>query len=243
MRVVTQENVIERNRSLAQISFFFSIAALIAAFLATNALGSENEEVAFYIQCGAMPLLFLVILFSVRMANNWIREPVPWNAVQEALRGISADSTLYHYVMMPARHILVSPHGVYLIYPLFQDRPVVVKGKNFTMPGGLFARILVFMRQEAIGDAVALAELEAEFAQKQINNILGTSIEIQPVITFIHPNAKVMIEDDSPVPVTATESGKDIPTLKEYLKSQKGEGRPTLSEEQVDALDQHFIYE
>lgn len=243
MRVVTQENVIDRNRSLAQISFFFSIAALIAAFLATNTLGQENAEVAFYIQCGAMPLLFLVILFSVRMANNWIREPVPWNALQEALRGTSSDATLYHYVLMPSRHVLVAPHGIYLIYPLFQDRPVVIKGKRFEMPGGLLARLLVFMRQESVGDPVSLAELEAKYAEKRINEILSTSIEVQPVITFIHPDAKVMVEEEPPIPVSAAVSGKEIQTLKEYLKSQKGENRPTLSAEQVEALDVQLIYE
>lgn len=243
MRVVTQEKVIQRNRQLAQISFFFSIAALVGAFLATNSLGNDNPEVAFYIQCGVMPLLFLVILFSVRMANNWIREPVPWNALQEALRGISSESTLYHYVMMPARHVLVAPSGVYLVYPLFQDRPIVINGKRFNMPGGIFARILVFMRQESVGDPVALSQLEAKYASKLINDTVGAAIEVQPIIAFIHPAAKVLVEEEPPVPVVATASGKDIPTLKEYLKSQKSEGHATLTQDQIDALDEKYIYE
>ena len=243
MRVVTQENVIQRNRSVAQISFFFSIAALVASFFFGNTLAGANDQAAFYVQCLMMPTLFVIILFSVRQANSWIREPVPWTAVQEALRGTNADATLYQFVMMPARHILVSPQGVYLIYPMFQDRPIIIDGKRWQIPGGFFARLMVFMRQEGLGDPAGLAELEAKYATRIINKHLDTAIEVTPIVFFTHPNAKIMVEDEPEIAVTSGASGLDVPTLKEYLKSQKNEGRPTLSQEQIDALDDILLYE
>ena len=242
MRVVTQENVIQRNRTIAQLSFFFSIAVLVASFVYGNNLASSNPEVASLFNCGIMPTLFLVILFSVRMANNWIREPLPWQALQNELQGVSNEATLYHFVLMPARHILVSPMGVFLIFTLFQDRPIVVDGDKWQMPGGLLARIFVFMRQENLGNPVLMAETEAEFVEKQINSKIDSAISVQPVICFINPRAKVLVEEEPSVPITHAGADVDFKSLKEYIRSQKNEGRTTLTKEQIEALDDKLIY-
>ncbi|PJF43841.1 MAG: hypothetical protein CUN55_07055 [Phototrophicales bacterium] len=245
MRVVTQEQTIQRNRQIAQISFFLSLAALVGSFLFGNQLAGSNEVAAFYFNCAILPTLFLLILFAVRMANNWIREPLPWIALQKAaVESAGHDATLYHFVMMPARHVLVTSYGIFLLVPMFQDRPIIINGDKWKIPGGFFGRILVFMRQEGLGNPIFVAKTEAEYVQRLINKKLGTDITVQPVIVFINPQAKLLIEQESPIPVTvaSAEGTSDVPTLAEYLREQKKQKRATLSPEEIEALDNEFIY-
>lgn len=239
MRVITHDATIERNRRIAQYSFFFSLIALLAAFFFGNSLAGGNETIAIYFNCGVLPALFMVILFSVRMANNWVREPLPWNSIQEALRG--QHGTLYHFVF-PARHVLVSPTGVYVLFPLFQDRRIVVRDDNWQIPGGPFARVLTFMRQEAIGNPPRDAKTEAAAFQKLLDEKFpGTSVQVQPVIVFTHPKAYADVEGETSVPVAYTMAKRE-PLLKDYLRLQKDQGRATLTPEQVEELNNSFIY-
>ncbi len=241
MRVVTQEATIERNRRIAQFSFIFSLVALAAAFFFGNSLASSESSAAFYFNCGILPALFMVIIFSVRMANNWIREPVPWTSIQEAVRGLSSNAVLYHFIF-PARHVLFSPMGVFIIYPLFQERRIVVRDDRWRMPGSIFSGILTFMRQEGLGDPVRDATIEAQFMQRfLIKRFPDTAIEVQPIIFIVNPKTEVEIQGAPSLPVTfATE--EQGTTLKEYLKSQKDSDRYTLSEEEIDQLDDEMIY-
>ena len=239
MRVITHDATIERNRRIAQYSFFFSLIALLAAFLFGNSLAGGNETIAIYFNCGVLPSLFLVILFSVRMANNWVREPLPWQAIQQALRG--QHGTLYHFVF-PARHVLVSPTGVYVLFPMFQDRRIVVKDDKWQIPGGVVARVLTFMRQEAVGNPPHDAKIEAAALQKLLDEKLpGTIVQVQPVIVFTHPKAFAVIEGEPSVPVVYTLADRE-PLLKDYLRQQKDQGRTTLTADQLEVLENPFIY-
>lgn len=244
MRVVTQEQTIQRNRQIAQISFFVSLAALVGSFLFGNQLAGNDEAVAFYFNCAILPTLFLLILFAVRMANNWIREPLPWTVLEKAVvDSAGREATIYHFVMMPARHVLITSYGIFLLVPMFQDRPIVIKGDQWFIPGGFFARLMVFMRQEGLGNPIFVAKTEAEFVQRAINKKLETDIEVQPVIVFISPQAKLMVEAEPSVPVTvATAEGNDVPKLSAYLLDQKRQSRPTLTAPQIEALDNEFVY-
>jgi hypothetical protein len=241
MRVVTNEATIQRNRRISQMSFLFSLVALLASFIFGNTLAGQSETTAIYFNCGVLPTLFFLILFAVRMANNWVREPLPWDALQEAVRGLSSNAVLYHFIF-PARHVLIAPMGIFVLYPLFQDRRIIVRGDKWRMPTGFLGQIFVFMRQEAIGNPSRDAKAEAYF-MKQIltKKFPDAEIEVQPVIVFISPRAQVTIEEDPSVPVTFATSG-DSPELKDYLKSLKNEDRPTLTKDQIQELDDSFIY-
>lgn len=246
MRVVTQEQTIQRNRQIAQIAFFASLAGLVGAFLFGNQLAGSNEAAAVYFNCGILPTLFLLILFAVRMANNWIREPLPWQALQEAtVESVGRDDTLYNYIMMPARHVLITTYGVFLLLPLFQDRPVVINGDRWTMPGGLFARILIFMRQEGLNNPIFMATAEAEYVEKLINRRIDAEITVQPVIVFVSPQAAVMVENEPSVPATFAKAEGDLVKLADYLEQKRKDhkdNKPILTAEQIEALDDELLY-
>lgn len=238
MRVITNDAFIQRNRRFAHLSFFGSAIALLAAFLFSY---SGDPDTVFYIQCGVFPALFLTILFAVRMMNSWVREPLPWIGIQEAVRGISSKAVLYHFVF-PSKHVLISPMGVYTFLTLFHDRHIQVKDDQWRMPGGAFSAILSVMRQERIGNPTRDAKIEAQFFQRILDKYFpDNEIEVQPVIVFLNPNVEVEIEGEQSVPITFASDNHE-PTIKAFLRSQKDKGFETLTEEQIDELDDHAIY-
>jgi hypothetical protein len=238
MRVITNDAAISRNRRFAHLSFFGSAIALLAAFLFSY---SGDPDTVFYIQCGVFPALFLMILFAVRMMNNWVREPLPWIGIQEAIRGISSKAVLYHFVF-PSRHVLISPMGVYTFLPLFHDRHIQVKDDQWRMPGGLVSAALSVMRQERIGNPTRDAKIEAQFFQRILDKYFpDNDIEVQPIIVFLSPNVQVDIEGEQSVPITFASDNHE-PALKSYLRSQRDGDYATLTEEQIDELDERVIY-
>jgi hypothetical protein len=241
MRVVTNEAFIQRRRQIAQISFFASMAILVIFFVLS--FNNQDAQLAFYFNCVVTPALFLGIIFAVRLSNAWIREPVPWKALPEGLKGISTDSVLYHYIF-PAQHLLVTTNGVFALYPIVFDRAIVVEDNNFSIAGGFGGVLLSFLRQENLGNPIRDIQKQAEATQNIIDDVLGeTDIVIQPVIVFTHPNANVTLKgDEGEVPVTFA-LAKQSPTLKEYIKGLPDNEFATLTTAQIDELDEAMIYE
>jgi hypothetical protein len=238
MRVVTNAAFIQRNRTIAQASFFFSIIVLAASFFFSVQYGNEENGLIF--NCIVVPALFSAMLFAVRSSNKWIREPVAWNALPEGLKGVSNDSVLYQYVL-PAEHVLFTPQGVFALVPLFHDRPLVIEDDKFRIPGGPFGAIFTFMRQEQLGNPVARAEEAADAVQEVLDeHFPDNEVAVQPVIVFTHPNTQVTLEGEQEVPIVFALS-KQSPSLKDFVKSYEDGG--SLSPEQIDELDESYIYE
>lgn len=242
MRVVTNEALIRRNRSLAQMSLIVAIGGLAFSFLISNRIA--GEESAFTLNCLVFPILFGIIIFSVRMANHWVREPLAWTSIQEGVRGVTNQGVLYHFIF-PARHVLMIPQGVYVLFPLFHDRPIIVKDDKWRIPGGMLTALVSFMRQENIGNPIRDAQSEATQLQKYLDKHLPDSgVTVNPVIVFTHPNARAVLEGEQSVPVVFVKSKDKTErlTLQEFLKNQKEVGHASLSSSQIEELNEELIY-
>lgn len=244
MRVVTNAALIQRNRRISHISFFASFGLVAASIFLGNRFSQSQPDMAAYFNCIALPTLFFLVMFSVRMSNAWIREPVAWTALPDALRGLSNNAVIYNYIL-PGRHVLVAPQGVFALYPMFQDRSVIVEDDKWALAASGFGSILAFMRQEGVGNPTKEAMIEAEETQKAINKLFAEhDIIVQPIVVFTHPEADVKIDGEQSVPVVLA-SGS--PSLKDYIKTQgknvDEDSVITLTPEQLDILDEHFIYE
>lgn len=237
MRVVTNDKLIERNKRLAQILFFASIAALLLSFFLGNRLG-DDPDVAFYFQCVMVPILLGMVVASVRMTNLWVRQPAPWDALREGLKGIGTDATLYNFVM-PAPHVLVSPMGIFTLTTRFQEAPQkVLDDKWITNRSPL-----TYMRQEQIGNPTKEAKLHAARTEAFLQELLGDpNIKVQPLIVFVHPNANVAIEGQPSVPILYANPDKKKDALKSYLREIKKAGYPTLTSEQQAELDDVLLF-
>ena len=83
MRIVTNSRLASRNRKLATNLFLLTFVLLIGGFIFIN-LGlftgdteTARDPLILMAQAVAMPIAFILTLFSIRMTNLWARRPYP----------------------------------------------------------------------------------------------------------------------------------------------------------------------
>ncbi len=234
MRVVINQAQIDRNRKISHILFFVSLGGMGLGFFYTwtsnpNSSGSQ-------LSCLILPMLLIMTLMSVRMANLWIREPRPEKILNESYKGLSKKYTAFHY-LLPAPHVLIGPEGVFTITAIWQDRAYQIKSKKWYGDDGLLRKLNGYMRQDLIGNPYGEAAFHAQEVQKLVNKLAPDSgIEVQPVIVFVNPKASFEAEDPL-VPILYADSKKK-PSLRAFLKEQTP--KPTLPSEAMDKIDQMY---
>lgn len=241
MHVVTNEALITRNRKIAQYLFFAGLGLLIASFFLGNSLANNNPTVGIYFQCVILPILFILVITSVRMSNTWVRPPHPWEAIPDALKGVGGDMILYNY-LMPGDQVLVTQNGIFAIVTRFHNTPQKVVDDKWEQRGGIFA----YMRQEQIGNPSKDAIRRAEATQGFLRTLLqDETVEVKPLVVFVSKQANVVKEGTQTVPVLyAYGDKKDTDSLKAYLRDlKKGGGGSALTPAQIAILDDALLYE
>ncbi|HML20206.1 MAG TPA: nuclease-related domain-containing protein [Aggregatilinea sp.] len=236
MRVVTNEALLKRNRTISHVLFFASLGGMALGFFYTWSNPASSS--ASSLSCLLLPTLLLMTVTSVRMANQWIREPRPAQALQEALKGLGSRYTLFNY-LLPAHHVLIGPEGVFMIHTVWQEKEYHVSGKKWSGDGGMLNRVMGYMRQDLIGNPFREAEFEAQQIQRVIDKLAPDSgVTVQPVVVFISVKARFEAEDPD-IPVVYGDPKKK-PSLRQFIKEQRSANRATLSEEAMDRIDQAY---
>jgi hypothetical protein len=234
MRVVINQAQIERNRKISHILFFVSLAGMGAGFFLTWTRPTESTNIS----CLILPILLFMTLTSVRMANTWIREPRPTDALSAALKGLGQKYAIFHY-LLPAPHVLIGPEGVFAIATVWQDRPYRVKQSKWYGDQGLVRKLNGYMRQDLLGNPFRDAQFYAQQVQKIVDKVAPDSgVEVEPLVVFINPKASVEIED--PIMPVLYADPKKKPSLRQYLREVKKDNRPALSLEAQDRLDELY---
>lgn len=220
MRVVTNQPHVKRNQQIAQYLFFISLAILFGGLLFTNTLAREND-LLLLVPCLAMPLGLITTMISVRLTNQYVRPPHPEDAIREGLKGINRRSVLYNYVL-PTRHVLLAPQGVYTFTTRFQESRFKIEGdKWFSWKArGPLAPLFLFLKQESLGDPFGQAEKEAQTVQTIVDEALPKSgIKVQPVVVFT--GQKAILEVDNPTIPVVYADPKKKPSLKGLLRDEQ----------------------
>lgn len=241
MRVETNQKLVQRNRQIAQGLVFFSFAFLIGIFFLSNLpLFAPQQQINMTLYSilpwVILPLGFVPTLISARMTNLWVRPPRPETVIREGLKGLSNKSVLYNYYHFPARHILICPQGVFAIITRFQDGNFSVNGDQWKTNVPLLSRLLRNIRMENIGNPTNDAINAAQHVKKLIAPI-APDVEVQPLIIFVDPRAKLEITDPT-VPVIFPYDNLE-PNLKDYLREVKGMKR-TIANNDLVALVSAF---
>lgn len=224
MRIVTNQELVRKNRRTATWLFFISMAILIFGFFVANGqiLGIIPEESVPVVYTIATPFIlligFMTTLTSVRMTNLWVRVPRPEVVIPEGLKGIPNrnKNALYNYHHFPARHVLVTPQGIFSMVTRFQDGRFSVKGDKWKAHKGPIGTIFTFLRLDGIGNPTRDAEIARQYVQ-YLTEDYDAEIPIYPIIVFVDPRAKLEIEDPT-IPVVYADSKKS-PNLKELIQS------------------------
>lgn len=243
MRIETNDKLVRRNRRIAQYLFFFSLAVLIGAFIFTNQQALSPNPPGPDTLAGTLLLLLPAIVLpvgviasmvSVRMTNNWIRQPRPEQALKEGLKGLSNKSVLYNYYHFPARHVLMCPQGVFAITTRFQEGRFRVEGDKWTTYGGAFSGLFRFFRRDGIGNPGEDARHAAAHVKKLLGPI-APDVDVRPLVVFIDPRAVVEIVDPA-VPVLVADP-KSEHSIKNLLRDMPKEQRQPLTTAQIQAFE------
>jgi hypothetical protein len=224
MRIVTNQELIRKNRRTATWLFFFSMAILIFGFFVANGqvFGLVPEEDVFTVYTIVTPIVLLIgfvtTLTSVRMTNLWVRIPRPEIVIPEGLKGIQGrnKTSLYNYYHLPVRHVLITQQGIFPIVTRFQDGRFTVTGDKWKSHKGFFSTIFSFLRLDGIGNPNQDVEIARNYIKHLVEDYDST-IPIYPVVVFFDPRAEVEINDPT-IPVVYADN-KRTPNLKDYVQS------------------------
>jgi len=238
MRTETNDKLARRNRQIAQYLFFASFGILILGLFVTNTQmnpESEGDLLPLLLPALILPLAFVATMISVRMTNLWVRQPRPEVVIREGLKGLSNKSVLYNYYHIPARHVLISPQGVFAMVTRFQDGRFSVDGDRWTTHKSALGKLIGIFRFDSIGNPTQEAERAAQHVRELLKPI-APDVPVQPLIVFFDPRADVTVTNPT-VPVLYPDL-KKRPNLKEYLRDVAREGRPSLTPEQIEAFEE-----
>lgn len=231
MRIVTNQELVQRNRRLANILFFFSMGVLIAGFLVANLQLTARDQTSLALSLIlpwiVLPIGFIATLASVRMTNMWVRRPRPEEAIPTGLKGISKRSVLYNYYHFPARHVLIAPQGVFAIITRFQEGTYTVEGDKWKTAGSPLSSFMRFLRRDAIGNPSEEA-LKAASHVKQLLTGTIPEVEVQPLIIFTDPRARLTVINPT-IPVLYADENKE-PNLRDYMRQMAEEQQGKAAE-------------
>ncbi len=219
MKVIINEKLIKRNARLGQIATISGLLVLVGGMFISFRYPSFASFAWVALLVG-----FALSQIGLYFGNRWGRRPRPDELVDQGLKGLNDQYSIYHY-QTPAAHLLVGPAGLWIIIPYYQVGKIVYeKGRWKQKGGGFMQRYLRAFAQEGIGrpdlEAPAESESVARFLKK---NLPDDSIP-EPHTVLVFLNEKVELEVD----------GAPIPTLP--LKKLKETVRKSVKESPLSPL-------
>ena len=113
MKLSINRKLIERNKKIAQITLFASLALLTIGFIWSLRNTEPSKSVIGYL---ILIPAYLLVQISIFMANRWGKSPRPDEIVVQALKGLDDRYTLYNFTTS-VPYLLVGPIGAWIINP------------------------------------------------------------------------------------------------------------------------------
>jgi len=137
MKLSINYKLIERNKKIAQITLFASLALLTIGFIWTLRNSEPSKSLI-----GYMILIpaYLLVQISIFMANRWGKSPRPDEIVVQALKGLDNRYTLYNFTT-GVPHLLIGPIGIWIINPYHHKGKIsynLEKNRYLQKGGGKF---------------------------------------------------------------------------------------------------------
>ncbi|MBT3314519.1 MAG: hypothetical protein HN390_07880 [Anaerolineae bacterium] len=220
MKIISNEKLIKRNAKIGQAT---SLSSLV--ILGLGMYISFQKPELFNISIGALLVGFILSQVGIYFGNRWGRSPRPDELLDQGLKGIPGEYTLYHY-SSPVPNLLVGPAGIWLLLPFHQHGTIIYDGKKWKTKGGGFTQsYMKVFGQESMSrpdlDAGAFADkltkaLKKEMPEEQIP-------PIQAALVFTSKTVEVEA-DDAPVPTL------HLKKLKPFIRKMAKEAPITAKE-------------
>jgi len=191
MKVLTNEKLIKRNGRLGQIATFSGLLVLVGGMFVS--FRYPNFSAFAWV---ALLIGFALSQIGLYFGNRWGRRPRPDELIDQGLKGLSDQYSIYHY-SSPAAHFLVGPSGLWVIMPFHQVGKIVYEKGRWKQKGGSFMqRYLRIFAQEGLGrpDMEAASEVESVSKFLKKNFPEETIPDPRPVLVFTSEKAELEVE-------------------------------------------------
>lgn len=225
MRIVTNEGHIRKYGRIGKVSIFVGLVLLtVGAYLQFFRVDNVFLSLALLIPG------FLLSQIAFFLMNRYARNPRTDIAMNDALKGLDRQHTLYHYIA-PSAHFLAGPAGMWILIPKTQRGRITFDKNRWRQRGDFMLAYLRIFAQEGIGrpDLDIGVEMDAlkKFFRKELPE--HTFPDPNPILVFTNPRA-VLDAENAPVPTVSLEE------LKEVVRKQAKEKGGKLTPEQLSAL-------
>jgi len=181
MQRVANERMIKRRAQAGKFLTYTGVATLVGGLI----LSFTRREPTAADQTMVSILAILGMLCwqaGFALTNRWGNSPRRDEVLDKALKGLSKEYTIVHY-MLGAKHVLFGPSGIFVLVPQLQIR----KGRR-----GL--------RRKKLGRIEGDVEIERRALQKKLARVMPENQipTIRGILVFIHPEVKVSAGQDTP---------------------------------------------
>lgn len=198
MKIVINEKLIKRNKTIGNITSIGGIA-ILAAGLILNINPSGTRTL---LSLGALIVGFIVAQISTHYVTRFGRNPRFDEVIAKNLIKLNQQYTFYVYAG-PIPMLLVGPSGLWIPIPIAAAGELSYD-KKWRQRGGSF--FLKMFGQENIGKP----EIEIASNEKQVLEFLGKHLEedkippVNSVLVSLHPKAVIGDVENAPVQIVET---------------------------------------
>mgnify|MGYP000955513052 FL=1 len=173
------------------------------------------QEQAF-ISFGALIVGFILSQFGIYFGNRFGRRPRTDERITAALKGLTKDYTLYHY-LAPVNHLLVGPAGVWILEPYHQRGTITYEKNRWRQKGGgLMLGYLKIFAQEGLGRPDLEVQADLDSMRDALKKSLGDDLPpLNASLLFYDPRADIQA-DEAPHPTLKIDQLKDF--LRKHAK-------------------------
>jgi hypothetical protein len=192
MKIITNDKLIKRNGFYGQAATIIGLVVLVGGMVVSFAFQAYAS-----LAWVALLIGFALSQLGLYFGNRWGRHPRPDELIDQGLKGLNDQYTIYHY-LTPAAHLLVGPSGLWIIMPYYQTGKIVYeKGRWRQKGGGAVQKYLRAFAQEGIGrpDLEASAEVQtlSKYLQKQLPE---RELPVpQPALVFTSEKAELDVDN------------------------------------------------
>ena len=191
MKVITNDNLIKRNRLVGQIATISGLLVLVGGMFV-----SFRYPTFAGLAWIALLVGFALSQIGLYFGNRWGRRPRPDELIDQGLKGLNDQYSIYHYTT-PAAHLLVGPSGLWVIMPYYQVGKIVYeKGRWKQKGGGFMQRYLRLFAQEGIGRPDLEAPAEAEAITRFLKKRLSDENIPEAHTALVFTNEKAVLDVD-----------------------------------------------
>jgi hypothetical protein len=207
MQRFANDAAINRKARIGTIFTFVGFGLLIASLV----LSSRSDTVT-YLSLGSALFGVIITQTGVTLSNKWGRRPRADEIIDASLKGLDSRYALFHY-SLGSSHVLFTPSSAYTLIPCMQDGEITYTNGKWWQTRERRGK----KRVKAIKNIGKEAENDARATAKKIKRLISgeTIPNVEPLLVFLHPDAKLRLEESSPPAVHHKK-------MKPYLRKVKG---------------------